>query len=477
MRFSCGRVQHHFLFLLLCATTLSCGRGGSAESRLGLGGIDVRGNPNNVLSAIVGVQLTNAATVRVEYSSDPAQDAGSTPDFEVKNSRMDVPVLGLMPESNYSLQVVATGTDGTVVKGDPISFQTGSLPNDIPSFVVVQTGDVQPGYTMLGCIVFAPQNPAVIVDQTGRVVWYRENPRTVSDFQKQPDGTYTVAVNNSDLALYSYFLSQYQQYDNLGNLLRTWSATGGWLTDDHELRLLPNGDALLLAFKQKMMDLTAIGGRPDAIVVGNLLQRLAPSGDVQFQWDAFDHLPVAGISAPVDIRGAYVDWTHANAIDVTSDGNYLLSIRDLSQVIKIDSTSGAVLWKLGGFNSDFEFIGDSWNGFSMQHGVRQLPNGNILLFDNGDGHEPPQSRAVEYQLDFVNRRATLAWEYRAPRSLYAAAMGFAQRLENGNTLIAYGFAQPVRVQEVNASGQVVWDLRSTSGTFAVYRAFRIASLY
>ncbi len=442
-----------------------------------LGSIQVQGNPNNVLSAIVNVDSSNAASLRVEYAAAGGNDTGSTPDFDVKANSTALPVLGLMPQTDYTFQVVAKGQDGTIVQSDPVPFQTGSLPNGIPSFVVLQSGAVQPGYTMVGWLLNSGGNPALIVDQTGRVVWYRENPRGISDFQKQPNGTYTVAVDNSDLFSYSYFIAQYHQYDNLGNLLRTWSASGGWLTDSHELRLLPNGDALVLAFKQRTMDLTSIGGRANAIVIGNILQRLRPSGAVQFQWDAFEHLPVDGIASPIDVQGAYVDWMHANAIDVASDGNYLVSVRHLNQVLKIDSTSGAVLWKLGGMGNDFQFMGDSLNGFSMQHGVRELPDGNILMFDNGAEHLPPQSRAAEYQLDIVNHTATLVWEYRAPPSLHAMAMGYAQRLENGNTLIAYGTAQPPRVQEINSSGEVVWDLQSDALSFGVYRAFRIASLY
>jgi hypothetical protein len=475
-------VARRLSILLLCTLGWHCGREATAPPppppppsvR-----IQIRANPNNVLSAVVSTDVSNAASVRVEYAADDGSDAGSTPDFAVTRESKELPVLGLMPQTDYLMWAVATAADGTAVQSDAIPFQTAPLPSDIPSFVALQSGDVQPGYTMLGLISNGPRNPAVIVDQTGRVVWYRENPRTISDFQKQPDGTYTVAVNNGDLYVYvyAYFIAQYHQYDNLGNLLRTWSATGGWLTDNHELRLLPNGDALILAFSERIMNLTSIGGRTNAIVVGNLLQRLRPSGAVQFQWDAFDHLPVDGIASPINVQGEYVDWNHANAIDVTSDGNYLLSVRHLSQVVKIDSATGAVLWKLGGMGSDFQFVGDSFNGFSMQHGVRELPNGNIIMFDNGDEHIPPQSRAVEYQLDFTNHTATLVWQYLAAPSLQAIAMGYAQRLPNGNTLIAYGTAQPPRVQEVNAAGEVVWDVSSSAPSFGVYRAFRIASLY
>lgn len=59
-----------------------------------------------------------------------------------------------------------------------------------------------------------------------------------------------------------------------------------------------------------------------------------------------------------------------------------------------------------------------------QHCARQLANGNILLFDNGDarpadddgdaddsgGGGAPFSRVVEYSLDFEAEVATLVWE-------------------------------------------------------------------
>ena len=114
-------------------------------------------------------------------------------------------------------------------------------------------------------------------------------------------------------------------------------------------------------------------------------------------------------------------------------------MRHLSQVIKIDSQSGDIIWKLGGVDGDFAFEADPLGGFSLQHAIRELPNGNLLLFDNGNGHHPPQSRAVVYRLDLDRRVATLAWQFNPEPHLFGRAMGFTQRLPNGNTLITYGF--------------------------------------
>ena len=39
--------------------------------------------------------------------------------------------------------------------------------------------------------------------------------------------------------------------------------------------------------------------------------------------------------------------------------------------------------------------------------MRVLGNGNLLLFDNGLRHDPPETRAVEYRLDTTAMTATL----------------------------------------------------------------------
>jgi hypothetical protein len=241
---------------------------------------------------------------------------------------------------------------------------------------------------------------------------------------------------------------------------------------------LPNGDALIMAINYRVMDLSPWGGPQAGTVFGNVLQRLTPAGNVVFAWDFLDHLSIESTDRLILNQltpDSELDFTHANAIDVTADGNYLVSMRHLSQVIKIDSTTGDLIWKLGGIGSNFAFEGDPLGGFSFQHAARELPNGNILLFDNGNGHNPPQSRAVEYQLDLDRFVATLVWQFNPEPHLFGLAMGFTQRLSNGNTLITYGFLP--RVQEVSPSGQVLWDLQAPAGTGWIYRAVHISSLY
>src|SRR5439155_13591940 len=111
---------------------------------------------------------------------------------------------------------------------------------------------------------------------------------------------------------------------------------------------------------------------------------------------------------------------------------------------------------------------------AFQHGIRRLANGNIILFDNGNTHSPPFSRAAEYLIDERAKRVSLVWSYRPTPDLPSFALGFAQRLSNGNTLVTFGTQGSVH--EVMPSSTLVWRLSLPKGLW-VYRAYRIRSLY
>jgi hypothetical protein len=329
------------------------------------------------------------------------------------------------------------------------------------------------------------------VSPAGQPVWYLTLPTNhanVGDFQKQPDGTYTVAVFDSSVVLPSLQprLATFIQYDNLGNELREWRSPDCLATNEHEIRLLPDGSALLYGYVQEAADLSEIidGGSTDGGVWVSRLERLSPDGGILFSWDEKDYIPITYIDPSVTGVGR-TDPYHTNAIDIL-DGGYLISNFHMSQLVEIDSTTGAVNWILGGGHSDFTFLKDPLNGPSFQHGARQLPNGHIILFDNGDGRKPLFSRATEYALDFSAMTATLVWQAVRPQPVYSDRFGFADRLANGNTLITYG-ANSI-VDEVLPDGGVVWELTDTfrpplsdgGGApldIGIYRAYRVDTLY
>ena len=127
-----------------------------------------------------------------------------------------------------------------------------------------------------------------------------------------------------------------------------------------------------------------------------------------------------------------------NNVTPLTDGNYLVSARHTQTVMKIDATNGDVLWQMGkGRANEFTFINDPYDGFSHQHAAYELKNGNILLFDNGLDHSKKLSRVLEYKLDEKAKTATLVFSKEFP--MYQAYVaGNAYRMENGNTIAAFG---------------------------------------
>ena len=171
------------------------------------------------------------------------------------------------------------------------------------------------------------------------------------------------------------------------------------------------------------------------------------------------------------------DWLHMNSLAKTADGGYVVSLRNLNQVISLSPDFKTVRWRLGGPDSDFDFP-DPTDRFTMQHTASELPNGNILLFDNRaklpeeEGGEK-YSRALELRLDFDAKTAVKAWEFSPEPRMYSNIFSSAYRLDNGNTLVDFGsspdFATvPIAIVEVDARGREAFRLESIDPPLAEY---------
>ena len=89
-----------------------------------------------------------------------------------------------------------------------------------------------------------------------------------------------------------------------------------------------------------------------------------------------------------------------------------------------------------------------------------------MLFDNGNGHSPPLTRVVEYEIDEVGMIASLVWEYRNPYGDVSLSMGSSQRLPNGNTLINWGNVggEGAHIAEVDYLGNKLLEIKYHDGT-------------
>ncbi len=254
------------------------------------------------------------------------------------------------------------------------------------------------------------------------------------------------------------------------------SQARGYLTTQHDFHMLPNGNMVVLGAEDVTIDMTDVvpGGHPAANVVNAVIQEIDRDGRVVVQWKALDHLPIT--DSYEDLTAPAIRYCHNNSLWIDDDGNWIISMRHMSQVIKINRTTGEVMWKLGGKSSQFTIIGDRPElaplFFSYQHDARRLPNGNISLFDNGTQHTPQFSRGVEYRLDEQAKTATMVWEYRHVPDYYVSIQGGLQTLPNGNRVLGWGSAAndgAPGITEVDSTGRVVFEAAYPKQMY-VYRA-------
>ena len=147
----------------------------------------------------------------------------------------------------------------------------------------------------------------------------------------------------------------------------------------------------------------------------------------------------------------WIDLLHANAVQripptsragshpLYTPGAWLVTFRHQDRVAVFDSELRRVLW--------------SWGRGELggPHDAQLLDNGQLLIFDNGLGRN--RSRVIE--LDPIREAVTWTYSGTPPESFYTASKGSAQRLPNGNTLIAE--SDRGRIIEVTRDGTIVWE--------------------
>ncbi|MEJ2194927.1 MAG: aryl-sulfate sulfotransferase [Ignavibacteriaceae bacterium] len=307
-----------------------------------------------------------------------------------------------------------------------------SVPSDFPQFApsIFNEGTAD-GRIFLNNWLGSPY--IMILENDGTPYFYQRVENRARDFKVQLNGMLT--------RRYITNLYGFVGMDSNYTVIDTFLCTNGYGTDEHEIYMLEDGHYFLIALGYRQVDMSLIvpGGDPNATVIDNHIQEFDENHNLVFEWLCYDHDQFNITNAiGVDFTQHTINYIHMNSIAIDYDGNIVISSRHQSKVVKINRQTGDVIWELGGLHSDFDFINDSY-GISYQHFARPVdgkPN-HYTVFDNGNFHNPPFSRAVEFQIDTLNMTATKVWEYRHTPDRYSHWMGNVQRLPNGNTLINY----------------------------------------
>jgi hypothetical protein len=303
------------------------------------------------------------------------------------------------------------------------------------------------------------------------------------------------------------------RYDSDGNL------------SHHDVKILPNGNVLLIAWETKTRDQVIAAGRnPNDIPLGGLMpdhiievQPTGPtSGMIVWAWHVWNHLiqdydsskanyGVVG-DHPELIDVNYVtsvqkDWMHTNSIDYNEEfDQILISVNNFNEIWVIDhsTTTQEAAGHTGGNSGKGGDILYRWGNpaayrrgtvsdqklFSQHDATWIQPGcpgaGDILIFNNGVGRPNSEYSSVDEIISPVDENGQYylapssaygptmqTWRYTAtpPTSFYASHLSGAQRLIDGDTLICNG--ESGEIFEVTPEDLTVWQLTTTNEVFKV----------
>ena len=215
----------------------------------------------------------------------------------------------------------------------------------------------------------------------------------------------------------------------------------------HDARRTESGGALYLNVEPMPAELAAkvkggVAGSAPEGMWADVVVEVDSAGNRVWEWRAQEHLdPEVHIITFNDLRD---EWSHGNTVAPLPGGRVLFSFRNISTIGIIEQATGEIVWQLG------------YDTLAQQHDPSLLPNGNVLVFDNGShrrGIGLPFSRVIE--VDPATN--DIVWEYRdnPAYNFFSPYISGARRLGNGNTLITEGMFG--RMFQVTPAGEVVWE--------------------
>jgi len=350
--------------------------------------------------------------------------------------------------------------------------ESANYPEGFPVPTIFEYDNPAPGYIF--CTPRPFQIPdydpyTVILDNYGIPVFYRQWPRRTNDFKTIVNNRLTLCDFNNQNTSVNKYLVMNSKFDFTDTLLMG----NGYIIDQHDVIVLENGNHFLMAYDPQLVNMDTVypGGDTAATVIGFVIQELDADHNVVFQWRSWDHFDILDANH-TDFTAGRVDYVHGNAFEIDNDGNLMMSNRNMEEITKIDLVTGEIIWRLGlhAKNNMFTFTNDTV-GFSWQHDIRRLDNGNITVYDNGNYHTPKFSQALEYQIDEDNYTAELVWNYIHDPVVYGRATGAHRELANGNKFICWGLTWTINYSEVTPDKSLAWELHWPENIWD-YRAFK-----
>lgn len=432
------RLVHHALAFLLLLAACSDDPVDVGEPDLDfLTDLSITHNPSGYAPLTAELALATRRPVQVELVVEG--HGGAVGDvrhrFEAGSQLVRVPVLGLYPgaENTITLRFFDAG-------GDPLGDTTRAvitpppLP-DLPSVAIDAAGpDAKPGMNLVSYFghdgEMTPQRP-FIFDAEGSIRWYL-------DFGSHPSLSNLFYDNgverlaNGNLYFGDRSTGRIVEMDMLGRIVRTWTMSG--YDFHHQVIEKPNGNFVLTVDKQGA-----------ATVEDRVIEIDRETGQILREWDLNQSLDNTRRSWETTLADLSVDWFHANGLAYDPSDDAIIVSGRTQGTVKLTNGNEVIWilaphrgWKTAGDGTDLttrllqplDAAGQPITDTSVlegttnhpdfewawyQHAPELLPDGTLLLFDNGDNRnyadQELYSRAVVYRIDPDAMTVQQVWQY------------------------------------------------------------------
>jgi arylsulfate sulfotransferase len=360
-------------------------------------------------------------------------------------------LYNVLPATKYSYRL--RDAEALTVS-DIYEFTTQNLPADLITLKKEKIDTTAfDGYILMR--KFRSPAADIILNNKGDVVWYNQYDTAVGR---------AFFWTNQNSILSTYDTSRIMDITLLGERTVDIDVRERFpeLNIHHEILYDKSGNILTITTDCLPEGQEKIKSLKGAAVCGDGIIRLKPDGTIDWKWSILD-AGDSNIPNEIKLRGKE-PIGHANAIALSADGNYLISMRDFSQVWKVNSKSGAVMWKLGK-GGDFKMPEESY--FLRQHSIHINSAGELMMFDNGEKKERPLSRIVSFKLDEKKMEATPQVMIQLPKDLSSPKMCSAYNISDDKFLVCTS-RDNVSITIVNKQGETLWRVNGEESSYRAY---------
>ncbi len=466
----------------------------------------------NPLCAVLDISTNVDGKIQVELMGQDGDASNIKHTFDEIARDHSVPVLGLYADYENIVQVTLLDANGSELISEEVKITTEPLPEIFPEIIVdVQKLDkMELGMTLVSYRGVLWPNIPYIIDAYGKIRW-------ILDYTNHPilnELYYDVGIErlqNGNWYFGDRTTHTIYEVDVYGKIVDSWELAP--YNFHHNVQEKSNGNFLVTASNPNS---THDNGNP--AVDDHILEIDRQTGNIIQTWDLKESLDEYRDALGQIQVGNNMNWAHINSVIYDeSDDCIIASLRNQG-VIKLDKNNH-LKWILAtheGWNTNRQ--GDSLNDFLLtpldatgnpitmpddlngytnhpdfewswyQHSPLILPDGNLMLFDNGYRRNynwsTQYSRAVVYDIDETTKTVRQVWQYGKERGeeTYAPAVSDVDWLpQTGNVLFSPGWCvenQGVKggkIVEVNyATKEVVFEARLNGAVdFQFHRAERL----